>query len=201
MRPFFGRRRAALTGAILALTILVAGWLARDAWAVGRTTTQIKLVFNALGELGVGLSTITDPLDRDFTHLLSSGTGANQASNLYHAERTLTASATENLDLAGSLTNGFGVTLTFTAIKAVLIRAKSTNTNNVQVGGAASNAWATWVADSSDIVSVKPGGTLLIVAPDATGFAVTAATGDILKVANSAGSTSVIYEIIILGVE
>mgnify|MGYP001594440543 CR=1 FL=1 len=198
MLTFLFRRHrwiAALVAVVLTISI------SSSVWAVGRTTTQVRLVFNALGELGVGLSTITDPLDRDFTQLLSTGTGANQASNLYHDDRTLTASASENLDLAGSLTNGFGVTLTFTAIKAMLVRAKSTNTNNVQVGGAASNAWATWVGNSTDIVSVKPGGTLLIIAPDATGFAVTAGTGDILTIANSAGSTSVIYEIILLGVD
>lgn len=189
--------RAALAGLMLAAL----AWPSLELGAVGRVTTQIRLRFAATGELGVGLATITDPLDKDYTLNLSSGVGANQASNIYHAERTLTASATENLDLSGGLENGFGVSLVFTAVKALLIKASANNTNNVLVGGAASNAWATWVSDSSDVVVVRPGGTLLVTAPNATGMAVTAGTGDILKVANSAGSTSVVYEIIVLGVE
>jgi hypothetical protein len=48
---------------------------------------------------------------------------------------------------------------------------------------------------------VKPGGMLVMTAPDATGLAVTAGTGDKLKLANSAGSTSVTYDVIILGTE
>lgn len=49
----------------------------------------------------------------------------------------LAASASENLDLAGGLTDDFGATLTFTAIKEIIIHASSANTNNVLVGGAA----------------------------------------------------------------
>jgi len=36
-------------------------------------------------------------------------------------------------------------------------------------------------------------------AADATTYAVTAGTGDLLKVANSAGGTSVTYDIVIIG--
>jgi hypothetical protein len=47
----------------------------------------------------------------------------------------------ENLDLSGVLANALGATLAFTAIKAILIVADSANTNNVVVGGAASNGF------------------------------------------------------------
>ncbi|MGE3520995.1 MAG: hypothetical protein AB7J63_18795, partial [Vicinamibacterales bacterium] len=142
-----------------------------------------------------------DPISLDWTQLFSSGTGANQASNLFHDRRTINASSSEDLDLAGSLTNKFGTTLTFTKIKAFAIRAAAANTNNVQVGGAAENGWVGWVADASDIVSIKPGGVLLWVAPNASGGAVSAGDGDLLKIANSGGSTSVTYDVVILGVD
>ncbi len=54
-------------------------------------------------------------------------------------------------------------------------------------------------AAKPDTVKVKPGGAIALVAPDATGYAVTAGTADQLKVANSAGGTSVTYDIIIIG--
>ena len=40
---------------------------------------------------------------------------------------------------------------------------------------------------------------LLLVAPGAAGYAVTAGTGDILKVANSGAGTGVTYDIVIVG--
>ncbi|OGB94026.1 MAG: hypothetical protein A2Z31_00225 [candidate division NC10 bacterium RBG_16_65_8] len=130
---------------------------------------------------------------------LTDGTGADQADQVWHDQRTLGASATENLDLAGSLTNALGATVTFARVKAILVFAAVGNTNNVQVGGAASNGFINWVASATDIINVRPGGLFLLVARDATAYAVTAGTGDILKMTNSSGSTSVTYDIILIG--
>ncbi len=129
----------------------------------------------------------------------ATGTGANQADRLFHDQRTLGASATESLDLAGGLTDPFGATITFARIKLLAVYAASGNTNLVQVGGAAANAFVNWVANSSDILNVRPGGLLLLAAPDSTAYAVTAGTGDLLKMTNSAGSTSVTYDIVLIG--
>lgn len=189
-----------IVGTLGVLAAAIVMWCGRDLGAAGRTTTQIRLQVSALGELGVGLSTITDDLDQNFTQLFASGTGSQQASNLYHAERTLTASASENLDLSGTLTNGFGVTLNFTEIKALLIKASSTNTNDVFVGGGSTSIDTIFSATSGRL-RVKPGGVLLLIAPGITtnGYGVTASGGDLLTVANSAGGSSVTYSIIVLG--
>jgi hypothetical protein len=128
------------------------------------------------------------------------GTGANQANEAFADIRTLTASSSENLDLAGVLLDAFGSAITFTKIKALVVMAAATNTNDVLVGGAASNGFITPFGDPTDIVKVKPGGLMVLVAPDANGYAVTAGTGDILKVANSAGGSSITYSIIAIGV-
>src|SRR5688572_14836683 len=79
------------------------------------------------------LSTPADALVHATKMILTSGTGANQADMMWHDTRTLGASASENLDLAGSLTNAFGTTQTFARIKMVLVTAASANTNNVNV--------------------------------------------------------------------
>lgn len=127
------------------------------------------------------------------------GTGADQAKVVFTDTRTLSASATENLDLAGGLTDVFGTAITFTKIKAISVVAASANTNNVVVGGAATNTFLLF-SDATDKVPILPGGGFFYVAPNATGVAVTAGTGDILLVANSAGGTSVTYTITIIGV-
>lgn len=145
------------------------------------------------------LATVDVPATVRSTYSWPSGTGLDQADLVFTDTRTLTASSTESLDLAGSLVDASGATLTFARVKAILIRAAAGNTNNVNVGGAASNGFVNWVADPTDIVIVRPGGLFLLIAHDATGYAVTASTGDLLKIANSSSGTSVTYDIVIIG--
>lgn len=167
---------------------------------MGLTTSILLRTISNLTGSG-DLATPSVPLSKSYSHSLASGTGANQANQIFSDQRTLSASATEDLDLAGSLTNLLGATITFSKVKAIIISAASGNTNDVVVGGAASNDFSPMFADSTDQIVVKPGGMFAIVAPDATGYAVTAGTADILKVANSSSGTSVTYDIIIIGVE
>jgi hypothetical protein len=163
----------------------------------GSVAANINMVLTSALDLSSATSTLSDNNSYTFTN----GTGANNVNNIFSDQRTLAASATEDLDLAGSLTDAFGNTITFTKIKALLVVAASGNTNDVVVGGAGANGFDSWVSATGDSVLVKPGGCLLIVAPDATGYAVTAGTGDLLTITNSAGSTSVTYDVVIAGVE
>jgi hypothetical protein len=130
---------------------------------------------------------------------LTSGTGADQADQLWSDTRTLTASSTEDLDLAGSLVNALGATVTFARVRGIYVEAAVGNTNNVVVGGAASNGFINWVADATDKVVVRPGGFFMLANRDATGYAVTASTGDLLRIGNSGSGTSVTYNIAIVG--
>jgi hypothetical protein len=103
-----------------------------------------------------------------------SGTGEYQADLIWSDRITLAASATQNLDLAGSLTGLLGGTLTFAKVKAIYVKADAANTNNVNVGGAASNGFVGPFLDATDKVAVRPGGVFLVTAPE-TGWTVTAA--------------------------
>ena len=127
------------------------------------------------------------------------GGGANQVDKLWHDQRTLTASSAEDLDLAGALVDAYGTTLTFTTVKLIAVYAAAANTNNVVVGGAAANTFVGPFSDATDQVEVPPGGCFLVTHPAAAGWTVTAGTGDILEVTNSAGGTSVTYDIVIAG--
>lgn len=131
-------------------------------------------------------------------HNLANGSAAGQAQKAFSDSRVIAASGSENLDLAGALSSALGTTITFATVKAILIRAKATNANNVVVGPSASNGFLGPFADASDRVAVKPGGSFLVTAPDA-GWAVTAGTGDLLTVANSGAGTEVGYDIVVIG--
>lgn len=163
-------------------------------------TSQILISFTSALTSALDLVTASAPLSYKHTLSLTNGTGANQANKVWSDQRTLAASATEDLDLAGGITDALGATITLTKIKAIAIHASSANTNSVLVGGATANQLANWVGNVNDVVVVKPGGTFVLTAPDANGIGVTADTGDLLKIANSAGSTSVTYDIIVIGV-
>lgn len=160
-------------------------------------TTKAQLSIAAQLTRALDLSTPVDALS--YSHLvnLTSGTADGSADMLWHDTRTLAASGTENLDLAGALANAFGATQTFAELVAVGVFAASGNTNDVQLTRPASNGTPLFIA-AGDGIPVKPGGAFWWIAPNA-GVAVTASTGDLLTVTNSAGSTSVTYDVVIIG--
>jgi hypothetical protein len=146
-----------------------------------------------------GLGSVTFGFDLPTALQLSAGTGAGKADKLFSDQRTLAASGSESLDLAGVLSDPFGATLTFGHVKWIYIKAAAANTNDVCIGGAASNTFVGPFADATDKVCVKPGGVAIFAAASGAGWAVTASTGDLLKVANSGGTTGVTYDVIIAG--
>jgi len=160
--------------------------------------SKVYIKFEVQPTRSLDLVTINAPLSYSKTFTLTSGTSTNQAQQMFTDSRALAASTSESIDLAASLTNGFGQTITFTAIKCIYIENLSTSTTTFSIGGAASNQFINWVADASDIIKIRPGGCVLLMAPDATGYAVTAATGDILKVLND-HSAEQTYKIVIIG--
>lgn len=160
--------------------------------------TRISLQVQSTLTSALDLVTATAPLQYNLVQELTTGTGANQADMLWSDTRTLAASGTEDLDLAGSLTGPLGTTLTFARIKYVLFKAAGGNTNNVVVSRPAANGVPLFAA-ASDAIALPPGGWFTWGAPTATGVVVTTATGDLITVTNSAGGTGVTYDVVVIG--
>lgn len=159
-----------------------------------------RLVVSAVSKYTSALDLATGVVPLEFTKsiALASGVGSGQADKIWHDERTIAASGTDDLDLAGVLADAFGSTLTLARVKGLIVAAAAANVNNVVVGNAASNAWATLLG-ATHTLQVRPGGLIAAFAPDATGYAVTGGTGDILRIANGGAGTGVIYDIVIIG--
>jgi hypothetical protein len=164
-------------------------------------TSRISIAASAIQTAALDLGTASAQLSKSYIVDLVNGTAAGQVDRIFHDQRTLTASANEDLDLAGALTDAFGTSLTFVRIKGLIVAAAAGNTNNVIVGGATSNGFVSWVGGATHTVTLRPGAVLALTAgsADATGYAVTAATGDLLRIANSAGTTGVTYDIAVIG--
>jgi hypothetical protein len=137
------------------------------------------------------------------SNTFTNGTGNNQVNQVFTDTRTISASSSENLDLAGGLVSALNTTLTFTKIKMIEISAATANTNNVLVGGHAAGLSTMFVlggdAAIEDVQIVIPPGGLFVLTAPAAGFTVTASTADILQIANSSSGTSVTYTIKIYG--
>lgn len=161
--------------------------------------SRLSLSVTADQTSALDLTTVTAPVSWARQFVLASGTGAGQADKIFSDQRTLAASGTENLDLAGALTDVYGATITFARIKAILIGAASGNTNNVLVGGHATAAFVNWVGDATDRVAVRPGGLFALIATDATAYAAVATSADMLTVTNSGAGTGVTYDVILIG--
>ncbi|MEV0616199.1 hypothetical protein AB0I81_22990 [Nonomuraea sp. NPDC050404] len=129
---------------------------------------------------------------------LATGTGAGQADMIWSDSFSITASSTQAIDLAGSLAGPLGGTLTFAKIKMVVVAASTTNTNNVNVVRDGSAGVPLFLA-ASDGIPVKPGGLFVWFDPSAAGVAVTATTGDLLNLVNSAAGTPVTGDVVIVG--
>jgi hypothetical protein len=163
-----------------------------------RADVDLRFHYKNTGTAELGGSAV-DEFDLMVDVVLRNGTGTGQANKAWRdGDRSILASASENLDLSGTLTDRLGQPVVFTAIKAIIVRPKATNVTNLVLGAAASNAWAPLLGATGTLTLV-PGFVMCLVGDVGAGYAVTAGTGDILKVANG-GATDLLYDIAIVGV-
>jgi len=147
----------------------------------------------------------SDTFKPSLEHLiqLASGTGAAQADLCWFDERTVDASSNDDIDLAGALSDAFGATITAAEMVALVVvnkprAAGSVNTSDLTIG-VGSNPFLGFLGGTSPTIGpLKPGAVVLLACGDAAGIgAVTAATADILRIANGSGAAAT-YQIGIL---
>lgn len=128
---------------------------------------------------------------------LANGTGLDQADQFYMVSGTVAAGTPVDIDLAGSLSNAFGSTVTFARLKGIVIQNKTTTAGAIlQVGAGSNPITSPWLA-SGDGVNVGPDGVFMLWNPSAAGYAVTATSADILRLTSASGTIS--YELYLIG--
>lgn len=135
---------------------------------------------------------------------LANGTLGNQADILFVDERTVASASNDDLDLAGALSNAFGAVITAAEIVAIVVINKpkaataAANTTNLTIGGGTNPVVGYLGGTTPTVGPIRPGGVFLLASPDVAGIAqVTAATADILRIANSAGAAAT-YQVLVL---
>lgn len=161
-------------------------------------TTSINVSITAHNTKTLEHRTAEDRIPLSLIATLADGTGAGKNSKVFYDERTLADGGTEDIDLAGALTDGFGATVSFAKIRLMVIKAAAANTTALTVGGDAAAVIGFLVDPSDKFVVSAAGGFVMAYNPTAAGYAVTGTTADILQVANGAGAGAT-YEILICG--
>jgi hypothetical protein len=135
---------------------------------------------------------------------LTDGTGENQANIAWMDERTVLTGANDDIDLAGVLTDAFGASVVGAEIVCLFIINKpqsssaAANTTNLTVGVGTNPVTGYLGGTTPTLGPIRPGNFAMLAGPNVGGFGVvTAGTGDILRVANSAGASAT-YQIGIL---
>ncbi len=177
---------------------------------------NIRIIADGSYRKSEGPSECDFPIDINKVLTITTGTGDNQAQKVYYERRTVTiASPTDDLDLAGGLTDWFGNTLTFKNVKGLIILnlgvgddddQTPTDGQDLLVGGAgaASNAWGVpFDGDQDAKLRVRSGGWLPLPAP-MDGYSVQAGEQDTLRIEHAGSGASggdIVYDILVWGDE
>lgn len=148
-------------------------------------------------DLDIGTASYSIP-GEIFQKRFLNGTSAGLANAVWSDERAIAASANDDLDLFGVLTDVFSGTLSFTTIKALVVHAMEANAHNLILGGDTTTSITTIFGAVADNITLPPGATICLLNP-VNGYAITTATADKLRLTNAGGVSTINYEIIIIG--
>lgn len=146
------------------------------------------------------LSIVADVSKLEYAAALADGTAENQADRLWHDQRTVAASANDDLDLTALARTFFGsaVTIELAKVKVLLIVNMATAAGeDLLVGGAAAAAWAAPFGAAAHKVRV-PADSCLLLTNRKSGWDVTNGSSDVLRIAN-AGTGDITYRVAIIG--
>lgn len=138
------------------------------------------------------------PISESLIKSIGNGIGLDQANAVYIDEFSIAASGSLNIDLSGTLVDRLGNPVVFTAIKEILVIADAANVNDLVYGNGATPFIGPLNVGTAT-VSLKPGNDFHVTNYSAAGWAVVAATADILKLANGGAGTPVTGTIVIVG--
>jgi hypothetical protein len=140
---------------------------------------------------------VTDPLVASISKVFENGTGDGQADLVFHERRTLEHGGYWNYVLDGDiLIDELGRALAFVHVKAIIIHSTLAANKVLTIGGGLIPLIG-WVGAAGDKVKINPGGWLVLIAPN-TGYPVSLAEADVLRVTNTIGGSTT-YDIIIIG--
>jgi hypothetical protein len=165
--------------------------------AAATLESRLQVNINSVLTNTSGLTTASAPLQRVWTMALPTGVGASQSDKLYTlSNEPILTGATLSIDVKAALTDAFGAAFTPAKLRVVYIYASTANTTDLTLFGDANSVPILDTAATTTVL--KAGGLFLKAQPAAAGIAVTAGTGDIIKIVNAAGATAYV-DVVLIG--
>ena len=158
---------------------------------------QLDLQQRAIVRSGV---TSTNQSSFNASIALTNGTGATGTANLIYAlQTTIAGGGNTTITLDSGITDFFGTGIVMVRCKVMFIAlTAATAATSVQVGNG-SNPFINWVGAAAHTIQIRNGGFFLLACADGTAYAVTASTGDVLKILNNDGSNVATLQIALVG--
>jgi hypothetical protein len=153
--------------------------------------TIVSRIAGKAAKSAAGVGSVSFLLSHDLVSRLT----VADCDQVYTATRTLAGGASENLDLAGSLVSPLGETVTLARVKAILVELLDTTAaSSIDVGVTVANQ-----VPGLPAARLNNRASVLAQCDDATGWPVTAGTGDLYRITNNDGAVTATYRITILG--
>ncbi len=143
-----------------------------------------------------GLVALSGALNEAASASLTQGTAAGQVDSIYSAQRAIVAGGDDALNLSAGLTDPFGLPLSFSLVKAILLIPLQSNQDDLLVGGGVDPFTGPFGGDG-DALRLRPGQIALLACQDANGWSV--AAGPMLNFAAATANAAIGYQLVILG--
>lgn len=173
---------------------------------VAKFTVKIEATCGTLVDLATRESVLRMAKALEFAF----GSGAAQADQIFWDRRVIAASGNDPLDLAGTLLNPNGGTITFANVKGIAVYNRSDESISSLAGAHVATDADIVVLDTSSTFQgpcktvakgqeIQAGGIYIATNPLAAGWAVTAGSADIFQVDNQDGADEALYDIMLIG--
>ena len=127
----------------------------------------------------------------------STGAGQFEADAVYTEAINIASEGSANRVLS-ALTDPLGQSINLLRVKAILITADASNTNDLVLAPGGSNPF-NGPGGTSSYMTVKPGGFAVWACPGATGFPVAAGDNDTIQLVNDGSGSAVTGTLVIVG--
>lgn len=128
------------------------------------------------------------PVDKSIAYHFTDGTGSNQVGSAWEDQTRALNATSEDLDLAGGLTDFQGVALALNNVKVLLLHNQDTDSGDTFKLKQGSTAPVTTILGGTDpTLTIGPGGLALLINP-IDGYAVAATSADKIAVESADNS-------------
>ena len=131
-----------------------------------------------------------------YSEAFTNGGAASQANLLYGTSGTITSGATGSIDLFGTTNDVFGDTINAKRIKGFIFENTTTGAAGgiINVGNGTGATPFTFTDTTGVGIPVRPNGCMGLGAIDATAYAITSGSNEILYLAHTGGTGSATYK-------